>query len=99
ESGSSSGSGSGKSKPEYDFKTKDIFIRGKVYAIRASYLAESPKFEAELMKYVDKKKEELVPRKVVEMLIRYVNEEVYENSSFVDEVTVCVLAGCVGEFF
>lgn len=91
----SSSGGSG-SKSDFDFKTKDIIVRGKVYTVRASYLSEAPKFEADLVKFVDKKKEDVVPARVVAMLVSYINVESYKNTSFLDEVTLNIVASNVG---
>ena len=52
-------SGKGEGKSACVFKTKDIAVRGKMYSIRASYLCEAPKFESELVKFFDKKKEDV----------------------------------------
>jgi len=80
----------------YDFETKDVTIRGKAHKIRCSYLAEAPKFEGDLVKYMEKKKERDVPDRVVDMLISFINREGYSNDNALDEVTVCILASSVG---
>ena len=77
---------------DFDFPTKDIAVRGKTYSVRCSYLAEASKFEADLQKNVDKKAKEVLPNRVVEMLISFINREWYENDSVLDEVTMNVLA-------
>ncbi|EPE33014.1 hypothetical protein GLAREA_06026 [Glarea lozoyensis ATCC 20868] len=90
---SSSSSSSSKS----DLKTKDLFIRSKIYSVRASYLAESPKFEAELTKLMDKKKEDQIPSRIISLLINYINKESYSNDNVLDEVTlhvVCTTVNC-----
>jgi hypothetical protein len=79
-------------KSTFDFKTKDIAVRGKTYTTRASYLAEASKFEADLIKYVDKKSQETIPDHVINMLISFINFESYINDSMLDEVTLNVLA-------
>jgi len=84
------------SKEEFDFKTKDITIRGKARPIRASYLAEASKFEADLTKYLEKKKEDAVPDRVIDMLFSYINRESYTNTNLFDEVTLNILAHNVG---
>ncbi|KAF4634544.1 hypothetical protein G7Y89_g3567 [Cudoniella acicularis] len=93
---SSSSSSNSNNKSDFDFKTKDISVRGKVYTVRASYLSEAPKFEADLVKYMDKKKEEVLPSRVLEMLISFINRETYKNNSPLDEVTLNILAHNVG---
>lgn len=82
-------------KSDFDFSTKDIAVRGKNYAVRISYLNEVSKFEADLIKYVDKKSRETVPDRVIEMLMSFINREYYENESALDEVTLHVLAHSV----
>jgi hypothetical protein len=91
-----SAAASSSSKSEFDFKTKDITIRGKARAVRASYLTEAPKFEADLVKYLDKKKEDVVPDRVIGMLVDFINCEDYKNSNVLDEVTLNILAHNVG---
>jgi hypothetical protein len=76
---------------DFDFPTKDIAVRGKTYSVRQSYLNEASKFEADLQKYVDKKAKEVLPNRVIEMLISFINREWYENDSALDEVTMNVL--------
>lgn len=80
----------------YKYETKDIVIRGKAKVLRQSYLNESPKFEGELVKYLDKKTKEQIPDRVVEMLIDFINVESYENFDLIDEVTLNILASNVG---
>jgi hypothetical protein len=84
------------SKKDFDFKTKDITIRGKARAVRASYLAEAGKFEGDLVKFMEKKKEEDVPDRVIDMLISYINREEYSNNNPLDEVTLNILSSNVG---
>jgi hypothetical protein len=84
------------SKSNFDFKTKDVTIRGKARAVRASYLAEAAKFEGDVTKYMEKKSQEEVPDRVVDMLISYINREEYSNNSVFDEVTLNILASNVG---
>jgi len=83
-------------KSNFDFKTKDVTVRGKARAVRESYLTEASKFESDLTKYMEKKKEEDVPDRVVDMLISFINREEYSNSDIVDEVTLNILASNVG---
>lgn len=42
--------GNSNKKSDYDFKTKDVTVRGTARAVRASFLIEAPKFEADLVK-------------------------------------------------
>ena len=84
------------SKSEFDFKVKDVTVRGKARSVRASYLLEATKFESDLVKYMDKKKEDDVPDKVVDMLISWINRENYSNKDPFDEVTLNILASNVG---
>ncbi len=88
--------GNSNKKRDYDFKLKDVTVRGKARAVRASFLIEAPKFEADLVKYMDKKKEDDVPEEVVDMLISWINTENYKNSNPFDEVTLHILASNVG---
>jgi hypothetical protein len=81
---------------EYTFKTKDMTVRGKSYKVRASYLTDNTKFEGDLIKYMEKKKDEQVPDRVVEMLINFINGEDYENHDALDEVRLNILASNVG---
>jgi hypothetical protein len=64
--------------------------------VRASYLTEAPKFEADLLKYLEKKKDDIVPDHVIDMLISFINTEDYSNNSPLDEVTLNILASNVG---
>lgn len=84
------------SKSDFEFKVKDVTVRGKARSVRASYLLEATKFEADLVKYMDKKKEEDVPDKVVDMLLSWINRENYSNKDPFDEVTLNILASNVG---
>jgi hypothetical protein len=93
---SSSSKSESKCKKDYDFKTKDITVRGKSYAVRKSFLADSSKFEADLIKYVDKKKEEQLPDRVVQMLVDFINEESCSYKSVLDLVLMSVLASSLG---
>lgn len=77
-------------------KMKDVTIRGKARPVRASYLTEAPKFEADIVKYMEKKKESDVPDRVVDLLLQFINREHYDNSNLLDEVTICILASNVG---
>jgi hypothetical protein len=83
-------------RSNFDFKTKDITIRGKARSVRASYLTEAAKFESELTKYMEKKTEDEVPERVVDMLISFINREQYSNSDLLDEVILNILASNVG---
>ncbi|KAE9370372.1 hypothetical protein N431DRAFT_484603 [Stipitochalara longipes BDJ] len=83
-------------KSNFDFKTKDVTVRGKARAVRASYLTEAGKFEADLVKFMDKKSEEEVPDRVVDMLVSFINREEYSNGDLVDEVRLNILASSVG---
>jgi hypothetical protein len=94
---SSSNSSKGEKDEKLDFKTKDLFIRSKLYSVRASYLAEAPKFEAELTKLMDKKKEDIIPSRILTLLLNYINKEDYTNDNVLDEVTlhvVCTTVNC-----
>jgi hypothetical protein len=73
-----------------------VAIRGKARAIKASYLTDTGKFEADLSKYVEKKSEEEIPDQIVDMLISFINRDRYENNSLVDEVKLNILASNVG---
>ena len=84
------------SKSDFEFKVKDVTVRGKARSVRASYLLEATKFESDLVKYMDKKKEDDVPEKVVDMLISWINRENYSNKDPFDEVTLNILASNVG---
>ncbi|PVH89590.1 hypothetical protein DL98DRAFT_647329 [Cadophora sp. DSE1049] len=84
------------SKSDFEFKVKDVTVRGKARSVRASYLLEATKFESDLVKYMDKKKEDDVPDKVVDMLISWINRENYANKDPFDEVTLNILASNVG---
>ena len=90
------GNGCNSRSKDSSIKTKDVVIRGKAKKLRASYLAENSKFEGDLTKYMEKKKEKDVPDRVVDMLVSFLNEEHYSNTSMVDEVTLNVLASNVG---
>ena len=83
-------------RKDFKFKTKDVTIRGKARAVRASYLAEASKFEVDLVKYMEKKKEEDVPDRVIDMLISFINREEYTNENLLDEVTLNIVASNVG---
>jgi hypothetical protein len=93
---SCSESSNSNSKKDFDFKTKDVTIRGKARAVRSSYLTEAGKFEGDLVKFMDKKKEEDVPDRVVDMLISFINREEYANDNVLDEVTLNIVASNVG---
>jgi hypothetical protein len=80
----------------YTYATKDIVVRGQARVIRASYLSENTKFEADLMKYLDKKDTSHVPERVVDMLISFINEDSYDCRNALDEVTLNILAHNVG---
>lgn len=82
--------------PLYQHQTKDILVRNNARVIRASYLTESPKFEADLSKYLDKKNKDDVPDHVVDLLLDFINLDNYENNDPVDEVTLNILATNVG---
>jgi len=83
-------------KKDYPFKTKDITVRGKSYAVRKSYLADSNKFEADLIKYADKKKEEQLPEHIIAMLIQFINEESCDYKTVFDLVLLNILAFTLG---
>ena len=84
------------SRGDFEFKTKDVTIRGKARAIKASYLTDTGKLEADLTKYMEKKSEEEIPDRVVDMLISFINRDRYDNNSLVDEVKLNILASNVG---
>jgi hypothetical protein len=84
------------SKGDFEFKTKDVTIRGKARAVKASYLTDTGKFEADLTKYMEKKSEEEIPDRVVDMLISFINRDRYDNNSLLDEVKLNILASNVG---
>ncbi len=71
-------------------------VRGKGLAVRSSYLVENVKFEDGLCKYMEKKSQEEVPDKCVEMVISFINRETYKNSCLTDEVIVNVIASNAG---
>jgi hypothetical protein len=81
-------------QPSYN--TRDVIIRGKSRKIRASYLMEAGKFEADVVKYMDKKPEDVVPDRVIEMLVDYINHEGYTCRDLLDEVTLNILASNTG---
>lgn len=83
-------------KSDFDFKAKDVTVRGKARSVRCAYLLDASKFEADLVKYMDKKKEDDVPDKVVDMLISWINRERYDNKDSFDEVTLNIVASNVG---
>lgn len=83
-------------KEKYDFKTKDITVRGVSYSVRKSFLAESSKFEADFIKFVDKKTEDNVPSTVVQMLIDFINEEECSGSTLLEWVQLNILASSLG---
>jgi hypothetical protein len=78
------------------FDCKDIAIRGVAQPVRLSFLADQPKFEADIVKYMEKKSKEDVPDRVVDMLISFINREHYYNKNVLDEVTLCILASNLG---
>lgn len=92
----SSSKSDSRGKKGYDFKTKDITVRGKSYCVRKSFLADSSKFEADLIKFMDKKKEDQLPDRVVQMLIDFINEETCSYQSVLDIVLMNVLASSLG---
>lgn len=77
-------------------KTKSVAIRGNNFNIRYSYLAEVPKFEADIVKYMEKRTEEAVPDKTVHMLVDFINQEAYTPAIVFDDVMVNILASNVG---
>lgn len=84
------------SEDKFSFKTKDICVRGKAYKVRSSYLAEAPKFESDLIKYLDKKTEEVVPQRVVRMLVDFINYDDYDHEGgLLDEAKLNILASNV----
>ncbi|CZR57239.1 uncharacterized protein PAC_07129 [Phialocephala subalpina] len=85
-----------KNKDKFPFKTKDVTIRGKAFSFRASYLVEVPKLEKELVSFMEKKTQEEVPDRVVNMLVSFINRERYVNDDPLDEVTLNILASNVG---
>ena len=89
----SSGSNSFSSK---DSKTKDIVVRGKTYRVRKSFLADSTKFEGDIVKLLDKKSEDAVPNNVVQMLVDFINEESARSNSILDFVQMNILASNLG---
>ncbi|KAF8852638.1 hypothetical protein BDZ45DRAFT_678233 [Acephala macrosclerotiorum] len=85
-----------KHKDNFPFKTKDVTIRGKAFSFRASYLVEVPKLEKEFVSFMEKKSQEEVPDRVVNMLVSFVNLENYRNDDPLDEITLNILASNVG---
>lgn len=83
-------------KDTCDFKTKDITVRGISYSVRKSFLAESSKFESDLIKFMDKKTEEQVPDHVVQMLIDFINAEECTGRTILEYVILNVLASNLG---
>ncbi|KUJ22017.1 uncharacterized protein LY89DRAFT_715021 [Mollisia scopiformis] len=79
-----------------NYKLKDIVIRGKAFSVRASYLQDQVKFEKDLVSFLDKKSDEEVPMRVVDMLVAFINKEEYCNYDPLDEATLCILASNVG---
>ena len=86
-----SGKGSSSSNSK-DLKTKDIVVRGKTFKIRKSFLADAPKFEGDIVKLLDKKPEEAFPNYVVELLVKFINEECCSAKCVLDLVSLGVLA-------
>ena len=74
------------------FKTKEVAIRGKVYKVRNSFLDDNGKFEAELIKFVDKKKEKALPNQVIQYLVDLINDEGVSSRDLLDLVTLNILA-------
>jgi hypothetical protein len=93
-SGSSSNSSSSSSSK--DSKTKDVVVRGRTYKIRKSFLADSSKFEGDIVKLLDKKSEDAVPNNVVQMLVDFINEESCKSNSILDFVQMSILASNLG---
>jgi hypothetical protein len=89
-------SGSSSSSSSKDLKTKDIVVRGKTYQIRKSFLADSSKFEADIVKLLDKKSEEAVPNDVVQMLVDFINTERCDGRTLLDVVSMGILASNLG---
>lgn len=90
------GDSDSKAKKEYSFKTKDVTLRGKSYQIRKSFLADLSKFENELVKFVDKKSEEELPERVIQLLVDYINEDCCECKVALDLVGLNILASNLG---
>lgn len=78
------------------FKTKDITIRGKTYAVRKSFLDDCGKFEKDVQGYADKKNDKILPDEVIRHLINIINDTPIGASSVLDLVTLNILANSVG---
>jgi hypothetical protein len=92
-SGTSSNS---KFKGDSSYKTKDITIRGKSYSVRKSFLENCGKFESDIGKFLDKRKDEVVPDRIVKLLIDCINEESCEAQTLHELVGMNILASNVG---
>ena len=79
-----------------DLKTKDIVVRGKTYKIRKAFLQDLSKFEADIIKLLDKKSEESVPNEVVQMLVDFINYEKCDGRTLLDVVSLNILASNLG---
>ncbi|TAQ90633.1 hypothetical protein B7494_g1041 [Chlorociboria aeruginascens] len=79
-----------------DLETKDVVIRGVSYRMRKTFLTESAKFESDLVKYMEKKKEEQIPTSVIHLLIDFINMEGTDPASMIDLVTLHTLASNLG---
>ena len=84
------------SKSSSSVPTKDVVVRGKTYKFRKSFLAEASKFESELVKFVDKKSEETIPDRVLELLEHFVNNDEYKTCNLSDEVALNIVGTNVG---
>ena len=84
------------STSKLSFKTKDVTIRGKAYAIRKAFLEDNGKFEKDLVTYVDKQKDSTIPTAVIAHLVDIINDVAIVPNSILDLVTLNILASNVG---
>ena len=75
-----------------ELNMKDIVVRGKTFKIRKSFLADSSKFEADIVKLLDKKSEVAVPNNVVQMLVDFINSEGCDARTLLDVACMNILA-------
>jgi hypothetical protein len=71
-------------------------IRGKSYSVRKSFLENCGKFESDIGKFLDKRKDEVVPDRIVKLLIDCINEESCEAQTLHELVGMNILASNVG---
>ena len=83
-------------KKEASFERKYVALRGKAYKIRKSFLADMDRFESDLVKFVDKKSEEELPGRVIQLLIDFINKETSDSKAIVDLVDLNILASNLG---